>query len=77
MTWLKNQLRQRRATVLVLALLALIAGLITGRELMFTISYLLGLLLIISFAWAWANINRVHLSRLTRTRRTQVRRPLE
>lgn len=77
MTWLKNQLRQRRATVLVLALLALIAGLITGRELMFTISYLLGLLLIISFAWAWANINRVHLSRLTRTRRTQVGRPLE
>ncbi len=77
MTWLKNQLRQRRATVLVLALLALIAGLITGRELMFTVSYLLGLLLIISFVWAWVNINQVHLSRLTRTRRTQVGRPLE
>ena len=77
MTWLKQQVRQRRTTVLVLALLALIVGLATGRELMFTISYLLGLLLIISFAWAWANINWVHLSRLTRTRRAQVGRPLE
>lgn len=77
MTWLRNQLRQRRTTVLLLALLALIVGLMTGRELMFTIAYLLGVLLIISFLWAWANINWVHLSRMTRTRRTQVGRPLE
>lgn len=68
---------QRRTTVIALALIALLGGLLTGRELLFSIAYLLGLLLIISFGWAWANIKFVHLSRLTRTRRTQVGRPLE
>lgn len=77
MKWLKVQLRQRRTTVIVLAVLALLGGLVTGRDLLFTFAYLLGLLLIISFLWAWANINWVHLSRLTRTRRAQVGRPLE
>ena len=69
--------QQRRTAVIVLAFVALIAGLITGREILFNLAYLLGLLLIISFAWAWANINWVHLSRVTRTRRAQVGRPLE
>ncbi len=77
MKLLKAQLRQRRTTVIVLAILALLGGLVTGRDLLFTFAYLLGLLLIISFLWAWANINWVHLSRLTRTRRAQVGRPLE
>jgi uncharacterized protein (DUF58 family) len=45
--------------------------------LLFTLTYLLGLLLILSFLWAWANINGVHLSRITRIRRTQVGRPME
>lgn len=67
----------RRTVVFLLALVALIAGLVTGRDLWFNLAYLLGLLLIISFAWAWININWLHLSRLTRTRRTQVGRPLE
>jgi uncharacterized protein (DUF58 family) len=56
---------------------AFVAGLITGRDLLFTLAYLLGLLLILSFLWAWFNLNSVHLSRVTRTRRTQVGRPLE
>ena len=77
MNFIKSQLRQRRTTVIVLAILALIGGFVTGRDLLFTFAYLLGLLLIISFLWAWANINWVHLSRLTRTRRAQVGRPLE
>lgn len=68
---------QRRTTVIILALGALLGGLLTGRELLFSLAYLLGLLLIISFIWAWVNIRYVHLSRLTRTRRTQVGRPLE
>ncbi|NJN54213.1 MAG: hypothetical protein HC804_05310, partial [Anaerolineae bacterium] len=68
---------QRRTTVIVLAIIALIGGLVTGRDIWFNLAYLLGLLLIISFIWAWANIRFVHLSRLTRTRRTQVGRPLE
>jgi uncharacterized protein (DUF58 family) len=70
-------LGQRRTVVFGLALLAFIAGLITGRDLLFTLAYLLGLLLILSFAWAWINLNSVHLSRVTRVRRTQVGRPLE
>lgn len=69
--------QQRRTAVILLAFVALVSGLITGRDILFNLAYLLGLLLIISFAWAWANINWVHLSRVTRTRRAQVGRPLE
>lgn len=69
--------QQRRTAVIVLAFLALLSGLITGREILFNLAYLLAVLLIISFAWAWANINYVHISRVTRTRRAQVGRPLE
>ncbi len=72
-----NQLKQRRTAVFLLAVLALIGGLVTGRSLFYNLTYLLGLLLIISFLWAWVNINGVHLSRATRVRRTQVGRPLE
>jgi uncharacterized protein (DUF58 family) len=60
-----------------MALVALIGGLVTGRDIWFNITYLLGLLLIVSFLWSWININWLHLSRITRTRRTQVGRPLE
>ena len=67
----------RRTAVFLMALVALIGGLITGRDLWFNLAYLLGLLLIISFAWSWININSLHLSRVTRTRRTQVGRPVE
>ncbi|HRO23518.1 MAG TPA: DUF58 domain-containing protein, partial [Promineifilum sp.] len=70
-------LGQRRIVVLMLALVAFFAGLVTGRDLLFTLSYLLGLLLILSFVWAWVNLNGVHLSRVTRARRTQVGKPLE
>ena len=42
-------LGQRRVVVLALAVVAFVAGLITGRDLLFTLSYLLGLLLILSF----------------------------
>jgi uncharacterized protein (DUF58 family) len=68
---------QRRTAVFLMALGALIGGLMTGRDLWFDLAYLLGLLLIVSFVWALSNINWVHLSRMTRTRRTQVGRPLE
>src|SRR5690606_23665583 len=70
-------LSQRRTVVFALALLAFFAGLQTGRDILFTLAYLLGVLLILSFLWAWANINWVHLSRITRVRRTQVGRPME
>ena len=70
-------MRHRRTAVFLMMIAALLGGLITGRDLLFTITYLLALLLIISFAWAWANINWVHLSRITRQRRTQVGRPMD
>ncbi|MCI0578716.1 MAG: DUF58 domain-containing protein [Chloroflexi bacterium] len=70
-------LRQRRTGVIILGLLSLLGGLTTGRDLFFNITYLLGLLLIVSFVWAWSNINWVYISRTTRTRRTQAGRPLE
>jgi len=70
-------LQHRRTAVFLMAIIALLGGLITGRDLWFNLTYLLGLLLILSFVWAWININWLHLSRMTRTRRTQVGRPLE
>jgi uncharacterized protein (DUF58 family) len=70
-------MRHRRTTVFILAILALLSGLMTGRAILFNLAYLLGLLIIVSFAWAWINLNWVRLSRNTRTRRTQVGRPLE
>ncbi|UCG24178.1 MAG: DUF58 domain-containing protein [Chloroflexota bacterium] len=70
-------LRQRRTGVIVIGILALVGGLATGRDIFFNLTYLIALLLIVSFFWAWSNINWVHLSRLTRTRRTQVGRPME
>ncbi|MFZ0546509.1 MAG: DUF58 domain-containing protein [Candidatus Promineifilaceae bacterium] len=69
--------RYRRTGIIVLAVLALLGGLVTGRDLFFNITYLLGLLLLLSFGWAWSNINWVYISRTTRTRRTQVGRPME
>ena len=70
-------MKARRTVVLVLAILAFIGGLATGRDILFSLSYLFGLLLIVSFLWAWVNINFVHISRVTRARRTQVGGPLE
>lgn len=70
-------LRHRRTGLIILGVLALLGGLITGRDLFFNITYLLGLLLLLSFGWAWSNINWVYISRTTRTRRTQVGRPME
>jgi uncharacterized protein (DUF58 family) len=70
-------MRQRRTVAILLALIAFLGGLATGRDILFNLAYLFTLLLIVSFFWAWVNINWVHLSRVTRARRTQVGRPLE
>ncbi|MCA9985073.1 MAG: DUF58 domain-containing protein [Anaerolineales bacterium] len=70
-------MRRRRFFVLILAFVAFLAGLATGRDILFNVSYMLALLLILSFLWAWVNINWLYVSRVTRTRRTQVGRPLE
>lgn len=70
-------LRKRRTGVIIVGIIALLGGLATGRDIFFNLVYLIALLLIVSFAWSWSNINWVHISRVTRTRRTQVGRPLE
>jgi uncharacterized protein (DUF58 family) len=67
----------RRNMLIILALLALVGGLLTGRDLVYSLAYVLGLLIIASFVWSWTSINWLHISRLTRTRRTQVGRPLD
>lgn len=72
-----KQLRMRRTGVILLGIISLIAGLATGRDLFFNLTYLIALLLIVSLLWAYSNLNWLHLSRITRTRRTQVGRPLE
>ncbi len=63
---------RRALFFLLLAIIALVIGLATGRALWFTMAYLLALLLIVSFVWAWANLRYTNLSRMTRTRRSQV-----
>lgn len=70
-------MRQRRTVLFLLTILAFISGLLTGRDLLFYAAYFLGLILIVSFLWAWTSMRWVSLSRVTRTRRTQVGRPLE
>ena len=70
-------MRHRRIVVFLLALLALLGGLYTGRDLFFYAAYFFGLVLVLSLAWAWVSMQWVTISRLTRTRRTQVGRPLE
>lgn len=70
-------MKHRRTVALILAVLAFLGGLATGRDILFNLAYLFTLMLIVSYVWAWTNINWVHLSRVTRARRTQVGRPLE
>ena len=70
-------MKKRRNALFSLSVLSLFGGLYTGRELFFNLTYMLGLILLISFFWAWASLRWVKLSRITRTRRTQVGRPLE
>ena len=67
----------RRNIVFILILLTLFAGLYTGRDLLFYLTYALGIIFILSFVWSFISIRTVSLARLTRVRRTQVGRPLD
>ena len=46
-------MRHRRTTAFILAIIALISGLATGRAILFNLAYLLGLLIITSFAYKY------------------------
>jgi uncharacterized protein (DUF58 family) len=52
--------------------LSLVFALQTGRDLAYNVFYLLSAVIVLSYLWAWANVNWVRLSRYTRTRRSQV-----
>jgi uncharacterized protein (DUF58 family) len=64
----------RRGWVIVLALLivALIEAQATGRALWFNLAYLFTAVLVVSYFWAWANVNCLQIVRQTRSQRSQV-----
>lgn len=68
---------ERRNALYLLAIVCLLAGLFTGRALFFNIAYLLGILLVVSFLWAWLAVRWIGISRKTRARRAQVGRTLD
>lgn len=67
----------RLRMMVLLALVAVTAGLITGRSLFYHLAYLFLALIGLAFVWAWTGVSWVHLRRQTRARRAQVGRPLE
>lgn len=68
---------RRGLTASVLWLAIVIAALVTGRQLLFRLLYLMTAILGLSFLWATLNIYWVRLVRHTRSRRTQVGRLAE
>ncbi|MBN1966363.1 MAG: DUF58 domain-containing protein, partial [Anaerolineae bacterium] len=62
----------RRNVIYALLILSLLLGLATSRALMFSVAYVLGGLLILSFLWGWTGVAWVRLRRTTRARRAQV-----
>jgi len=70
-------MQNRRNTIYILLIAALLTGLFTGRAVFFNIAYLFGGLLIVSLLWAWVSVRWVSVWRKTRTRRAQVGRNLE
>jgi uncharacterized protein (DUF58 family) len=58
--------------VLALLVVALIEAQATGRALWFNLVYLFLAVLVVSYFWAWANVNRLQIVRQTRSPRSQV-----
>jgi len=56
---------------------ALVSKRAISQDILFNISYLLGILLLVSFLWTWINIRTMRLTRITRARRAQVGRSME
>lgn len=63
---------ERSWIVFVLWLVALIVAFITTAQLFFNLAYLLGGILILSFAWTWLNIHWLRVTRRTHGLRAQV-----
>lgn len=66
----------RRIAIYMLIILALLAGLGTGKTAFFSLAYLLGALLTAAMVWAWLAVRRISIGRQTASRRSQVGRVL-
>lgn len=60
--------------ILALGVAAWIFALNTGRQIAYTVAYLLTAVIILALLWSWLGINWVRVSRVTRSRRAQVGR---
>lgn len=72
---------RRAGTVFLLMIISFVGALLSKRarsqDILFNISYLLAILLLVSFLWTWINIRTIRLTRITRARRAQVGRSME
>jgi len=66
----------RRNAIYTFIIVCLLGGLLTGRAFFFSLSFILGVLLILALIWSWFAVARITVSRKTRTRRAQVGRTL-
>jgi uncharacterized protein (DUF58 family) len=57
---------------ILIGIISLVLGLITGRDLFYNMFYLVGVILILSFFWTWISVSTVRISRRTRSRRSSV-----
>jgi uncharacterized protein (DUF58 family) len=67
----------RRVYVVALLLASLVGGLVTGREIFYTLAYVWGGLLLASLLWALSGLYGLRVLRHTRATRAQVGRPFE
>ncbi len=62
---------------MVLGLIAWVFALNTGREIAYTVAYLITAVIVLAFFWTWSGVHWVRVRRFTRARRTQVGRYAE
>lgn len=63
--------------VIALGLIAWVFALNTGREIAYTVAYLITTVLVFAFLWTWSSVRWIRIGRFTRARRTQVGRYAE
>lgn len=67
----------RRNALYALSILCILLGFVTGRAFFFNVAFVLGMLMIIAFIWAWFAVRWIVIQRRTRTRRAQVGKIME
>ncbi len=65
-------MRRNTWIALLVWLASLVAAIDTGRDLLYNTFYLVTIVLVGSWLWAWLNVNWIGLNRYTRARRSQV-----